>query len=262
MKEAAAQIPTEDKENNGLTESHNISARFSPRDSGLLTTKPSTQDEAEKKVTPSSSPNLSVSGSQSIEQLRYENDRLLVALTQSRANAKKWEVELQTLRHNNLRLNAALMESMTNVEQWTQQLTKLKEENALLRKELVDAEQTSGSGDALQSQLADAKLKLQMAERLADDRNKELNAYKSKVDDLSRVEVQKQIMEKKIQTVEEENVRMKKDLIELNLELEKANSDPSVHIKRELHSLQQQLSTKLNELYVLNDCLADTLLKS
>lgn len=59
----------------------------------------------------------------------------------SRANAKKWEVELQTLRNNNLRLNAALMESTTNVEQWKQQLTNLKEENAMLKKKV--------SGDAL-----------------------------------------------------------------------------------------------------------------
>lgn len=260
MKEAASQTTLEDKEINGLSDSLNISARLTPRDSGLLTAKPSTQDDPERKVTPSSSPNLSISGSQSIEQLRYENDRLMVALTQSRANAKKWEVELQTLRNNNLRLNAALMESTTNVEQWKQQLTNLKEENAMLKKKLIDTEQTSGSSDVLQSQLSEAKLTLQMAERLVDDRNKELKAYQSRIEDLSRVEIQKQILEKKVQTAEEENVRMKKDIIDLNLELEKVKSGG--HSNRELHGLQQQLSIKINELYVLNDRLADMLLQS
>lgn len=258
MKEAASQTILEHKETNGMTESLNISARLTPRDSGLLSTKPSTtQDDPERKVTPSSSPSLSVSGSQSIEQLRYENDRLMVALTQSRANAKKWEVELQTLRNNNLRLNAALMESTTNVEQWKQQLTNLKEENLLLKKKLIDTDQDSGSSDLLHSQLADAKQKLQMFERLVDDRNKELNIYQSRIDDLSRAEIQKQMLEKKVQAVEEENVRMKKDILDLNLELEKAKS--VVHGKQDLHSLQQQLSTKIDELYVLNDRLADML---
>lgn len=57
--------------------------------------------------------------------------------------------------------------------------------------------------------------------------------------------------------MEEENVRMKKDILDLNLELEKAKS--VVHGKQDLHSLQQQLSTKIDELYVLNDRLADML---
>lgn len=43
MKEAASQTTLEDKEINGLSESLTISARLTPRDSGLLTTKPSTQ---------------------------------------------------------------------------------------------------------------------------------------------------------------------------------------------------------------------------
>jgi len=42
MKEAASQTILEHKETNGMTESLNISARLTPRDSGLLSTKPST----------------------------------------------------------------------------------------------------------------------------------------------------------------------------------------------------------------------------
>lgn len=46
----------------------------------------------------------------------------------SSANAKKWEVELQTLKNNNARLTGALQESTANVEEWKRQLHALKGE--------------------------------------------------------------------------------------------------------------------------------------
>lgn len=49
--------------------------------------------------------------------------------TDSSANAKKWEVELQTLKNNNSRLTGALQESTANVEEWKRQLQSLKDEN-------------------------------------------------------------------------------------------------------------------------------------
>lgn len=67
------------------------------------------------------------------QQLRYENDRLKLALAQSSANAKKWEVELATLKSNNLRLTAALQESTANVDEWKRQLHQYREEVARAR---------------------------------------------------------------------------------------------------------------------------------
>lgn len=52
----------------------------------------------------------------------------------SSANAKKWEVELQTLKNNNARLTAALQESTANVEEWKKQLAAYKEESVRLKK--------------------------------------------------------------------------------------------------------------------------------
>lgn len=66
-------------------------------------------------------------------QLRYENDRLKLALAQSSANAKKWEIELLTLKNNNTRLTNALQESTANVEEWKRQLQTLKDENERMR---------------------------------------------------------------------------------------------------------------------------------
>lgn len=68
-----------------------------------------------------------------IEQLKYENDRLKIALAQSSANAKKWEVELHTLKNNNARLTTALQESTANVEEWKRQLATYKEESARMK---------------------------------------------------------------------------------------------------------------------------------
>lgn len=51
----------------------------------------------------------------------------------SSANAKKWEIELQTLKNNNLRLTSALQESTANVEEWKKQLQTYKDENNRLK---------------------------------------------------------------------------------------------------------------------------------
>ncbi|CAN7985622.1 unnamed protein product, partial [Ixodes hexagonus] len=87
-------------------------------------------------------------------QLRYENDRLKLALAQSSANAKKWEVELQTLKNNNARLTCALQESTSNVEEWKRQLQALKEENAAMRNKassppMIELEASHGNPDAI-----------------------------------------------------------------------------------------------------------------
>ena len=54
----------------------------------------------------------------------------------SSANAKKWEVELQTLKNNNARLTTALQESTANVEEWKKQLSAYKEESARMKKKV------------------------------------------------------------------------------------------------------------------------------
>jgi len=89
-------------------------------------------------------PNPPLSGE---AQLKYENDRLKLALAQSSANAKKWEVELSTLKNNNARLTSALQESTANVEEWKRQLHSYKEENARLKMNLMEAEAGRGNCD-------------------------------------------------------------------------------------------------------------------
>ncbi|EAA13778.3 AGAP010076-PA [Anopheles gambiae str. PEST] len=81
------------------------------------------------------------------QQLKYENERLKLALAQSSANAKKWEIELATLKSNNLRLTSALQESTANVDEWKRQLHSYKEENQRLKLRYQDLE--AGKGGAV-----------------------------------------------------------------------------------------------------------------
>uniref|UniRef100_A0A452TZM7 Homer scaffold protein 2 n=1 Tax=Ursus maritimus TaxID=29073 RepID=A0A452TZM7_URSMA len=73
--------------------------------------------------------------------LKSENDKLKIALTQSAANVKKWEMELQTLRESNARLTAALQESAASVEQWKRQFSICRDENDRLRTKIDELEE-------------------------------------------------------------------------------------------------------------------------
>ncbi|CAG0913165.1 unnamed protein product, partial [Notodromas monacha] len=100
-------------------------------------------------------------------QLKYENERLKLALAQSSANAKKWEIELQTLKNNNARLTSALQESTANVEEWKRQLHSYKEENQRLKSRIIEIEAGRGNPEA------------------ASEIKKEMSLLKSEVDSLS-----------------------------------------------------------------------------
>merc|ERR1712029_500147 len=66
--------------------------------SGLQPGQQQPQDSPKKSADKGPAPNPPLTGE---AQLKYENDRLKLALAQSSANAKKWEVELTTLKNNN-----------------------------------------------------------------------------------------------------------------------------------------------------------------
>lgn len=113
-------------------------------------------------------------------QLKYENDRLKLALAQSSANAKKWEVELQTLKNNNVRLTSALQESTSNVEEWKRQLQSYKEENSRLKMSLMEAEAGRGNCDIdAVAELRKLRGHVDDLEHQVDDKNDEIKRLKS-----------------------------------------------------------------------------------
>lgn len=204
------------------------------------------------------SSSASAANSQVIDQLKYDNDRLKMALAQSSTNAKKWEQDMQTLRSNNQRLTTALQESNVNVEEWKKQLAAYKEENSRMKTKLADAEKFGGNMEVLQKQLLDTKVKLEESERLVSQKQEEVNELKRKLDETKQMDAQCQRLTVKIQTMEEEKIKTRQQMNELQSQLEEAQLVRSAS-KQQLLLAQQQLSTKINELYEMNDKLADLL---
>nr|XP_058913330.1 homer protein homolog 2 isoform X3 [Kogia breviceps] len=113
--------------------------------------------------------------------LKSENNKLKIALTQSAANVKKWEIELQTLRESNARLTTALQDSAASVEQWKRQFTLCRDENDRLRnKELIDLRKQSEIIPQLMSECEYVSEKLEAAER--DNQNLEDKVRSLKTD--------------------------------------------------------------------------------
>ncbi|XP_014206564.1 homer protein homolog 1 [Copidosoma floridanum] len=114
------------------------------------------------------------SGNQNNEaQLKYENDRLKLALAQSSANAKKWEIELTTLKTNNARLTSALQESTANVDEWKRQLQLYKEENARIKAKYADLE----AGKIAEGNCEALRLRVEALENELRTRNEEIKAF-------------------------------------------------------------------------------------
>ncbi|PIK37620.1 putative homer protein-like 2 isoform X2 [Apostichopus japonicus] len=117
--------------------------------------------------------------STSDSQLKYENDRLKIALAQSSNNAKKWEAELQTLKNNNARLTTALQESTTNVEEWQKQLKLYKEDNTRLKLKIQELEghvsDNPGSGSSdMEQRLSAMRVSHQAKEQEVTDLTRKL----------------------------------------------------------------------------------------
>jgi len=134
------------------------------------------QDSPKKTIDKGPAPNPPLSGE---AQLKYENDRLKLALAQSSANAKKWEVELTTLKNNNARLTSALQESTANVEEWKRQLNSYKEENSRLKMSLIELEAGRGNCDFnAVSELRSLKSRLEELESDLKNRDEEISTLK------------------------------------------------------------------------------------
>ncbi|XP_050301342.1 homer protein homolog 2 [Anthonomus grandis grandis] len=177
-------------------------------------------------------------------QLKYENDRLKLALAQSSANAKKWEIELTTLKSNNARLTSALQESTANVEEWKRQLASLKEENSRMKSKYQnDLENSRGGGD------------------IGDELRKEVQSLRLKVEQLE-IEVQKKNDEIRnltsggrlpdIQSLQKENQELQATVKLAQSELDIALSAHESQ-KQILLTLNQQLAARIHELATIHD---------
>ncbi|KAJ8926013.1 hypothetical protein NQ315_009868 [Exocentrus adspersus] len=174
-------------------------------------------------------------------QLKYENDRLKLALAQSSANAKKWEIELATLKSNNARLTSALQESTANVDEWKRQLASLKEENMRMKaKYQADLENSKGGGDLadeLRKEIQSLRIRVEQLESELDSKNGEIKAL---------------ISSNRTSELQKENVELQSTIKLAQSELEIALSAHESQ-KQVLLTLNQQLASRIHELATIHD---------
>ena len=148
-------------------------------------------------------------------QLKYENDKLKLALAQSSANAKKWETELQNLRNNNARLTTALQESTSNVEEWKKQLLMYKEENSHLRtrvQELEFIQNESGKSVENVNQLTTDKISLEhkvaVLEKSLEQQSQEIAGMTLQLSELQNLKLVNSDLADKVRELKAENERL------------------------------------------------------
>ncbi|XP_074042370.1 homer protein isoform X2 [Leptinotarsa decemlineata] len=177
-------------------------------------------------------------------QLKYENDRLKLALAQSSANAKKWEIELATLKSNNARLTSALQESTANVDEWKRQLASLKEENMRMKaKYQADLENSKGGGelaDELRKEIQSLRIRVDQMETELDSKNSEIKLLSSSNKSTE------------IQCLQKENQELQSTIKLAQSELEVALGAHESQ-KQVLLTLNQQLASRIHELATIHD---------
>lgn len=128
-----------------------------------------------------------VTDKSTFEELRYENDRLKVALAQSCCNVKVWERELTCLHETNHRLRGAIEESMVNVEKWNKQLRCLSQENNLLKTKVMDIS-IHNHESCISRKLKDVGCRIYNAENVLKSRDREIGRLKGMMERYTSVE--------------------------------------------------------------------------
>ena len=204
-------------------------------------------DSPKKNQDKGPAPNPPLSGE---AQLKYENDRLKLALAQSSANAKKWEIELSTLKNNNARLTSALQESTSNVEEWKRQLHSYKEENARLKMSLMEAEAGRGNCDYdAVGELREMRSHFEDLEQQLDEKNEEIkrmkdNGGKSDGEDVQSIKL------------ENESLKLTLDKVQSQLD---TSLDAQDQQRKVLDSINRQFGDHLHHLGQLQNELTQVL---
>ncbi|XP_063225152.1 homer protein homolog 2-like isoform X2 [Bacillus rossius redtenbacheri] len=199
-------------------------------------------------------PNMA-SGGSAEAQLKYENDRLKLALAQSSANAKKWEIELATLKSNNVRLTSALQESTANVEEWKRQLQSYKEENGRLKTKYIELEAAKGSTEAaveLRKELQSLRSRVEALELEVKGKDEEIRR-------LGKLQAGPQEdREERFKNLQQENAELQAGVSLAQAQLETALSAQESQ-RRVLDTLNAQLAARVQELAAIHREIATAL---
>lgn len=237
-----------DKHNDNVEQPHNFPHNQNDAvNSNLLKTQLNLGNDSPKKAQDKGpAPNPPLSGE---AQLKYENDRLKLALAQSSANAKKWEIELSTLKNNNARLTSALQESTSNVEEWKRQLHNYKEENARLKMSLMEAEAGRGNCDFdAVGELREMRRSIEEREQQLGEKNEEIRKLKG--DGGGGGEEMKQVQ------LENESLKLTLDKVQSQLD---TSLDAQEQQRKVLEAINRQFGDHLHHLGQLQNELTQVL---
>lgn len=196
-------------------------------------------------------------------QMKYENDKLKLALAQSSANAKKWEIELQTLKNNNARLTAALQESTANVEEWKKQLAAYKDESSRMKKKVTELEKKQGSSDQvviLEEEIDKLSERVESLQRDNEYKDEEVDRLQQRLAELNAKETANGNLQSKIKTLEEENKSLSAKVQDLQHLLQNYRTSQDNETD-EMLRLHDHLGSKITELYEFHEQIVATLRK-
>lgn len=196
-------------------------------------------------------------------QMKYENDKLKLALAQSSANAKKWEIELQTLKNNNARLTAALQESTANVEEWKKQLAAYKDESSRMKKKVTELEKKQGSSDqvvTLEEEIDKLSERVESLQRDNEYKDEEVDHLQQRLAELNAKETANGNLQSKIKTLEEENKSLSAKVQDLQHLLQNYRTSQDNETD-EMLRLHDHLGSKITELYEFHEQIVATLRK-
>ncbi|XP_054159166.1 homer protein homolog 2-like [Oppia nitens] len=251
-------LPLHNNEHKGSLVAHQRSQSLSGLQANkLLTESPKYSHKDTKSMGSTTLPQSSTEA-----QLKYENDRLKLALAQSSTNAKKWEIELQTLKSNNTRLTNALQESTANVEEWKRQLQTLKEENGKMRHKLLEVEVSNGNTDAmneLSKEMANLSARAEHLDSEVKQKDKEMEQMRKRLDEQNHIYSTSHKVDDKLKALLYENENLRSQLNRIHDQndnnkvtdktrqgfLEQLNKRLAQNIQ-ELRQIQQEFAQLLN----------------
>ncbi|KAK1327809.1 hypothetical protein QTO34_012717 [Cnephaeus nilssonii] len=171
--------------------------------------------------------------------LKSENNKLKIALTQSAANVKKWEIELQTLRESNARLTTALQESATSVEQWKRQFSICRDENDRLRHKRDNREKEKNT---------QLKRRIEELESELREKETELKDLRKQSEIIPQLMSECEYVSEKLEAAEKDNQNLEDKVRSLKMDIEESKYRQR-HLKVELKNFLEVLDGKIDDLH-------------
>ncbi|CAK6442398.1 unnamed protein product [Pipistrellus nathusii] len=180
--------------------------------------------------------------------LKSENNKLKIALTQSAANVKKWEIELQTLRESNARLTAALQESATSVEQWKRQFSICRDENDRLRHKIDELEEQCSEINREKEKNIQLKRRIEDLESELREKDSELKDLRKQSEIIPQLMSECEYVSEKLEAAEKDNQNLEDKVRSLKMDIEESKYRQR-HLKVELKNFLEVLDGKIDDLH-------------